>query len=783
MKTKLTMLVAMSAACAAGQLKAMPTEEETRQAEPSVQKMLAPERAALKSGQKTRAEVAATAMKLVDKADTDAAKLLLMKGAFVLYVRAGEFDKAIETLDTMLTDIPDMSPASVVNIMEETLRAVPRKQGEPLYRLLDNLKSRTRSTADAKDRAQNAGYTFSYKLEDGFATITEIVPKPAGTLVVPDQIDGHVVTGIEGYNDRSPFWGCDQLTKVVLPAGLAFESFDAGVFLSCKALASIDIPQSNKDFASLDGVLYSKDLSTLCVYPKTRETIEISPKTKKVAVCAFRGCALKTAKIPEGVEEMERWNLCECPNLESVEFPASLKSLGACAVTGSDKVKKIVFNGEAPRADVACYANGLKQGLFTGAPADLVVEVRRGSKGWLAPDNIELPERWPTDQEESRPIRHMGPEANRQLFSKMFPGWEPSVEPSIVSSHRGEKDVAFVHPPSQETPAIVSRTLTLSNANPCLFLKMASFSKDYDFLLSVLVNGKEVLPKRLVRTPDDAPWEDITIPLFAWRGEEVKIEIVLTANNWYCEHPFFKRLEVAEAFSLNAAPGSVTTIDLGNVPPLQFVSCPAGKFTMGYKERPALSKVKDIEITSPFWVSKTCIRADQLLSLGLVTTMGEAGDAVVNDASIVVKELPSALKDRFGKMLPPGYAFRLPTEAEFEYLQKAETKDGDVNIWGVERLHSVGLIALLDRAPPYGRGVDVVNRRSGGTVWTDLVKVNYENQPDKDPVGWTDDPDWSVFRRGKDLGKLLTGQRAKFAYNIYFVVAPDVDKLNKFYWK
>lgn len=204
---------------------------------------------------------------------------------------------------------------------------------------------------------------------------------------------------------------------------------------------------------------------------------------------------------------------------------------------------------------------------------------------------------------------------------------------------------------------------------------------------------------------------------------------------------------------------------------------------MGYKESPAVSKVKDIEITSPFWVSKTRIRADQLLSLGLVTTMGEAGDAVVNDASIVVKELPSALKDRFGKMLPPGYAFRLPTEAEFEYLQKAETKDGDVNIWGVERLHSVGLIALLDRAPPYGRGVDVVNRRSGGTVWTDLVKVNYENQPDKDPVGWTDDPDWSVFRRGKDLGKLLTGQRAKFAYNIYFVVAPDVDKLNKFYWK
>ena len=103
-------------------------------------------------------------------------------------------------------------------------------------------------------------------------------------------------------------------------------------------------------------------------------------------------------------------------------------------------------------------------------------------------------------------------------------------------------------------------------------------------------------------------------------------------------------------------------------------------------------------------------------------------------------------------------------------------------------MYSGGLIGVLDRAPAYGR-VDVVRKRnSRGVILTALEKVNYENQPDKDPVGWTDDPTWSVFRRGLARncggGKLVTAPGGgKYHYSFYFVVAPDIDRLNKFYWK
>jgi len=408
MKPKLTMMAAMAVACAGVQLTAMPTEEETKRAEPVVKKLLASEREAFASGRKTRSEVADAAMKLADEADSDAAKLLLMKGAFVLYVHDGNLEKAVETMKALEAAIADMPPQSVTNMIETALLGISKKvDGARLYKLLDEKRGTDfggdLATKDAA--ALNVEYKFSYNLKNGKAIITGIYPKPVGTVVIPDKIDGHTVTGMEGYNDESPFWGCDQLTRVVLPAGL--EEGPAGALMSCKSLSSIEISSSNKKFASLDGALYSKDFSTLFVYPKTRDSIKLSPKTRKIGGCAFRGCALKTAKIPEGIVEVGLWNLCGCPNLEWIEFPKSLKFLGQCAAHGNDKLKKIVFNGDAPKVGLAHFSWG-KQYVFTGAPADLVVEVRKGTKGWKSPDSTELPDRWPTNQKYSRPICYIG---------------------------------------------------------------------------------------------------------------------------------------------------------------------------------------------------------------------------------------------------------------------------------------------------------------------------------------------------------------------------------------
>lgn len=179
MKAKL--ICAMVLTCAAFQLAAMPTEEETKRAEPVVKKLLAPERAALKSGKKTRSEVAAAAMKLADEADTDAAKLLLMKGSFVLYVKDGNLEKAVETMKVLETAISDMPPQSITNMIEAALIGVRKKEaGARLYRLLDEKKADIPSCIDLPSHVESKAFAESVEERSSVASILKGMIKVPG---------------------------------------------------------------------------------------------------------------------------------------------------------------------------------------------------------------------------------------------------------------------------------------------------------------------------------------------------------------------------------------------------------------------------------------------------------------------------------------------------------------------------------------------------------------------------------------------------------------------------
>ena len=141
---------------------AMPTPEQAKKAEPLVLELMGECQAALKSGAKTRTEVAESAMALAEKAESEAAKLLLMKGAYNLYVRAGEFEKAVDTLKRLQVAIPDIPPDNMANIVKASLRGVPSGECGRLAQILDATRGRTYCIIDLSGGPSATSYPVSY---------------------------------------------------------------------------------------------------------------------------------------------------------------------------------------------------------------------------------------------------------------------------------------------------------------------------------------------------------------------------------------------------------------------------------------------------------------------------------------------------------------------------------------------------------------------------------------------------------------------------------------------
>lgn len=109
---------------------------------------------------------------------------------------------------------------------------------------------------------------------------------------------------------------------------------------------------------------------------------------------------------------------------------------------------------------------------------------------------------------------------------------------------------------------------------------------------------------------------------------------------------------------------------------VDFVSCPAGEFTMGWsgdelKDNPALANIAspcEVKISKPFWMSETLVSEKVWAEV-----MGEQAEGD-NPKAVTYEELEKFLekfKVRMRGKAPSGYIVRQPTYAEYEYALKA----------------------------------------------------------------------------------------------------------------
>ena len=124
------------------------------------------------------------------------------------------------------------------------------------------------------------------------------------------------------------FKDCTSLASVTIPSSVA--EIGGYVFENCISLTEIKVASTNSNFASVDGILYDKDKTTIKCYPagKKNESYTINDGVMYIGSEAFEYCVnLKSVIIPNSVKSIEAYAFIGCANLRSVTIPDSVTQI------------------------------------------------------------------------------------------------------------------------------------------------------------------------------------------------------------------------------------------------------------------------------------------------------------------------------------------------------------------------------------------------------------------------------------------------------------------------
>jgi len=136
--------------------------------------------------------------------------------------------------------------------------------------------------------------------------------------------------------------GCPLITSIIIPKSvMSIES----LFFGCPSLSSINVDLENKNYASYDGVLYSKDFSIVIRCPEGKEGMVSLPNNVTIiGDHSFYSCAFVTnITIPDGITIIGYSAFYSCTSLTSINIPDGLTTVGDGAFARCSTLTSIAF--------------------------------------------------------------------------------------------------------------------------------------------------------------------------------------------------------------------------------------------------------------------------------------------------------------------------------------------------------------------------------------------------------------------------------------------------------
>lgn len=166
------------------------------------------------------------------------------------------------------------------------------------------------------------------------------------------------------------FYECNNLETISLPDGIVeFSLWESAIILDCEKLASITIGKNvnkiataialgcpnlesinvsdqNQYYVSIDGVVFTKDQTTLVMYPcgKTLESYTVPNTVKVIAYGAFsENKKLSSVIFPDSVITISDSAFYECTNLKYIKWSKNINSILGRAFMRCELIESLIL--------------------------------------------------------------------------------------------------------------------------------------------------------------------------------------------------------------------------------------------------------------------------------------------------------------------------------------------------------------------------------------------------------------------------------------------------------
>lgn len=207
---------------------------------------------------------------------------------------------------------------------------------------------------------------FEYETSESGAKITGYKGN-GNEIIIPNYFekDGNIYNVVNLSDDC--FSETTGITNIKIPRylksiGQAFKEFTK--------LQNITVDENNDTYVTEDNVLYNKNKTTICLYPKGKQEesftvpnqvssieryafykclnlkqINLSNTIINIGAFAFGNCSnLNNLSLPEGIKIIDECVWKDCTSLEKVNIPSTIEQISATAFDGCSKLKEIVVD-------------------------------------------------------------------------------------------------------------------------------------------------------------------------------------------------------------------------------------------------------------------------------------------------------------------------------------------------------------------------------------------------------------------------------------------------------